>query len=112
MLPRDQTFDEIGRALEQHVFFVADESDVVVPAQRAVQIARLLKCLQRIARAVDFSKPGRATKREQGIVGNAAERRTQDRRQGQLVSLVIEKAQQLDQIGDLVALIKPSTQTV
>src|SRR5205823_9997848 len=54
-----------------------------------------------------FSSLWRATQREESIVRDAAKRRTQPGRERNFVGGVIEKPQQLNQIGDLFALIKP-----
>src|SRR6266508_5904353 len=48
----------------------------------------------------------RATQRQESIVREAAQRRTQHGGQRDFVGGVIEKPQQLDQIGDLFALIE------
>src|SRR5216110_3280464 len=48
-----------------------------------------------------------ATQRQQRVIRNAAKRRAQHRGQRQLVRSVVEKTQQLNQISDLFALVKP-----
>ena len=54
MLTRNQLRGEIGRAVEQLVFVIADERDFVVLPQRAVQVARLGKVFQWIAASFKF----------------------------------------------------------
>src|SRR5213080_3837904 len=70
-------------------------------AHRAQQVAS-----RQSSRRCVLSNLWRATQGEECIVRDAAEWRTQDRRQSQFVSGVIEKPQQLNQIGNLFALIE------
>ena len=69
--------------------------------QRAQQIPAV-----QFRRGLVSINPWSAAQGQQGIVGNSAQRRAQDCGQRQLVRRVVEKPQQLNQVGYLFALIE------
>ena len=53
-----------------------------------------------------FVQGGRATERQQGMVGQAAQRGPENSGQRQIIRLIVEEAEQLDQVGDLFPLVE------
>src|SRR5215475_5795980 len=109
MTPRDQLADQFRRAVQKLVFVSTDVCDLIMTPQRVVKSPRTRETASRI-RGFNFHQKRRATKREQRIVGNAAKRRTKHGREREFVSLVVEKAEQLNQIGDLFALVETAAE--
>ena len=109
MPPRDQLADQFRRRVEQFVLVRTDVGNFGVPSQSGVKATRDRKTAQRIS-GFDLAEPRRTTQREQRVVGDAAERLTQHCGQRQLVGLVVEEAQQLNEIRDLFTLVKTAAQ--
>src|SRR6185436_18427660 len=57
-----------------------------------------------------LANPWCQPKREQSVVGNTAQRRTQNCGERQLISAVIKKATKLDQVPNFFALVKAFSQ--
>src|ERR1041384_967981 len=102
----DQLADQLRRAFEQFVLVVADERDLRVMAQRGVKPSSRGKA----AHSLTFTQQRRTAQRKQRVIRKPAERRTQNGRERDLVGLVIEKAQQLNEVGDLLALVKAAAE--
>src|SRR5687768_3023958 len=109
MLPRRKAVDQITRTIQQLVLVLADVSNLAMPPQCDHQLARLRKVFERIA-GIEFIQPWSATHRQQRIVRDSAQWRTQDRGERQLIGLVIEEAQQLDEVGYLLAFVETTTE--
>src|SRR6185503_5931202 len=105
----DELADQLRRAIEQVVLFRRDECDLVVVTQSRVKRARRRETAQRFA-SLNLCKKRRAAQREQSVVRKPAKRRTQHGRKRDLVSLVIQEAQQLNEIRDLFAFIEPTAE--
>src|SRR4030095_2097343 len=85
------------------MFLIVDVGNFVVLSKGAKQPPGC-------AGGFSFVQTRRGTQSKQGIIRDPAERRAKHSGESQLVSSVIQKTQQLNQIFDFIALVEATTQ--